>query len=63
MQNLAEILKHVQFVEKYVTWKTGTAIPREMLFLHNSLDLFIFSPPSGLDVCDLNNFSDISSKL
>lgn len=53
MQSLAEILKHVQFVEKYVTWRTGTAIPGEMLFLHNSLGLFIFSSPSGLDECDL----------
>lgn len=55
MQSLAEILKHVQFVEKHVTRKTGTAIPGEMLFLHNSLDLFFFffSSPSGLDVCDL----------
>lgn len=63
MQSLAEILTHVQFVEKYVTWRTATAIPGELLFLHNSLGLFIFSSPSGLGVCDLNNFSDITSKL
>lgn len=63
MQGLAEILKHVQFVEKYVTWKIGTAIPGEILFLHNSLDLLIFSSPSGLDVCDLNYLIDITTKL
>lgn len=60
---IAEILKHLQFVAKYITWKTGRVVPGEMLFLHNSLDLFIFSSHSGLDVCNLNNFSDMTSKL